>query len=100
MTEHNPLGALRRFPSQDGVMVPCFPEFIGKKRHEVPETYRCNGAVTILNVNAFVKAGTYYGEPLYTYLMPWQRSVDVDTEADFRFAEYLMSENRLMESSL
>lgn len=91
-TDHNPLGALRRTSSENSVMVPCFPEYIGKKRHEVPETYRCNGAVTVLNIKAFQREGTYYGVPLYTYLMPWQRSVDIDTEIDFRFAEYLMSE--------
>ena len=90
--EHNPLAALRRIENETDVMIPCFSEFIGKKRHEVPETFRANGGVTILNVKAFRTAGTYYGEPLYSYLMPWERSIDIDTEIDLRFAEFLIKE--------
>jgi N-acylneuraminate cytidylyltransferase/CMP-N,N'-diacetyllegionaminic acid synthase len=90
--EHNPLAALRQKESDKKIMIPCFPDFIGKKRHEVPETFRANGAVTILDVKAFRKAGTYYGTPLYSYIMPWQRSIDIDTEIDLKFAEFLIKE--------
>lgn len=88
----NPYGALMVDSELEGVMVPCFPEGVGKKRHELPRTYRCNGAVSIFDVPAYREAGTDYGTPLFTYIMPWQRSVDIDTEMDFRFAEFLVQQ--------
>ncbi|MBW1767645.1 MAG: acylneuraminate cytidylyltransferase family protein [Deltaproteobacteria bacterium] len=88
--EHNPFGALRFQEDSDNIMIPTFPEHIGKKRHEIPKTYSANGAICILDVQAFKKAGTYYGNPLYTYTMPWNRSIDIDTEMDLKFAEFLL----------
>jgi N-acylneuraminate cytidylyltransferase/CMP-N,N'-diacetyllegionaminic acid synthase len=92
--EHSPYGALRAELTQKNRMVACFPDFIGRKRHEVPQCYRANGAICIVNVVAFQEAGTYYGDPLYVYVMPWYRSVDIDNEIDLKFAEFLI-ENRM-----
>ena len=88
--EHNPYGALRAESEHKNRMVPCFPEFIGRKRHEVPNCFRANGAICIVDVAAFKSAGTYYGDPLYVYEMPWYRSIDIDTEVDIKFAEFLI----------
>ncbi len=88
--EHSPYGALRAEPDHKNRMIPCFPEYIGRKRHEVPQSYRANGAICIVNATAFKKAGTYYGAPLYVYEMPWYRSIDIDTEIDFNFAEFII----------
>lgn len=71
-------------------VVPRFPEMASKKRHEVPELFRANGAITILDVISFREQGTYYGKPLHAYVMPWERSVDIDTKADFEHARYLI----------
>lgn len=92
--EHSPYGALRADPNHENRMIACFPEYIGRKRHEVPQSYRANGAICIVNVTAFKEAGTYYGTPLYVYEMPWFRSIDIDTEIDFNFAEFII-ENRI-----
>jgi N-acylneuraminate cytidylyltransferase/CMP-N,N'-diacetyllegionaminic acid synthase len=98
--DHNPFGALKYKSEENEIMIPCFPEHIGKKRHEVPETYRANGAVCIVNVRSFRDAGTYYGNPLYTYRMPWYRGIDVDTESDLKFAEFLLSSGKINEKKL
>ena len=87
---HNPFGALYFEKNEDNTINPCFPDYIGKKAHELPKTFRANGAVCIVDVAAFREAGTYYGTPLHTYEMPWQRSIDIDTDLDFKFAEYLL----------
>ena len=92
--EHSPYGALRAEPNHENRMIACFPKYIGRKRHEVPQTYRANGAICIVNVTAFKEAGTYYGAPLYVYEMPWFRSIDIDTEIDFNFAEFIIK-NRM-----
>lgn len=44
----------------------------------------------MLDVRAFREAGTYYGDPLHAYIMPPERSVDIDTAMDFDFAEFLI----------
>ncbi len=88
--EHNPFAALVEDQFNPNIMRPSFPAFVGKKRHELPDTYRANGAICIVSVSAFKKARTYYGEPLFAYKMPWHRSVDIDTENDFLFAEFLI----------
>jgi len=89
--DHNPFGALKFETDKKETLIPCFPEYIEKKRHELPATYRSNGAVCIVNVQSFRNTGTYHGNPLYTYVMPWFRGVDIDTEADLKFAEFLLS---------
>ena len=89
-TADNPWGALRFGGEGQDVVVPCFPEGVGKKRHELPVTYRCNGAVGVYDVAAYRETGTDYGTPLHAYVMPWQRSVDIDNEVDFRFAEFML----------
>jgi len=88
--KHNPYGALRAEPNQKNRMIACFPEYIGRKRHEVRQCYRANGAICIVNVAAFKEAGTYYGNPLYVYEMPWHQSIDIDTEIDLKFAEFII----------
>jgi len=87
---HNPFGALYFEKNEPNTIRSCFPDYIGKKAHEVPKTFRANGAVCILDVVAFREAGTYYGNPLYAYVMPWHRSIDIDTDVDFKFAEFLI----------
>lgn len=95
--EHNPFGALKFDIQGNEMMVPCFPQHIGKKRHDLPTIYRVNGAICIVNVTAFRDAGTYYGNPLYTYRMPWYRGIDIDTESDLKFAEFLLSSGKINE---
>ncbi len=87
---HNPFGALYFEKNEQTTVNPCFPGYIGKKTKEVPKTFRANGAICIVDVAAFREAGTYYGTPLHAYVMPWHRSIDIDTEIDFKFAEYLI----------
>ncbi|WP_159427679.1 cytidylyltransferase domain-containing protein [Desulfonauticus submarinus] len=87
---HNPFWALKRLKQKSLIMEPCFPDFINLKRHELPNTYRANGAITIVDIPSFLENRTYYGRPLFTYTMPWNRSVDIDTLEDFLFAEFLL----------
>ncbi len=60
-----------------------------------PSIRRANGAVTICNVDRLRKEKTYYAYPLAAYDMPWERSVDIDTEADVAFAEFLLQRKNM-----
>lgn len=83
--EHSPFAALKM--DSAGVLEPWFPEFRARKSQEMPEAYRANGAVHVLDVAAFRQARTYFGTPLVAYVMPRERSLDIDTEEDLREAE-------------
>lgn len=62
----------------------------GNRRQDVAKSYRPNGAIYIVSVNEFRKDRNLYKSGSYAYIMPQERSVDIDTEFDFRFAEFLM----------
>lgn len=87
---HTPLAAMR-LNSEDN-LEPFFPEYIGRKSQEMPKAYRANGAIHVLDVKAFQQARSYYAKPLFSYVMPWYRSIDIDTAADLGYAEYLLSQ--------
>ena len=48
-----------------------------------------NGSIYVLNISALERTRTYFGNSTFGYVMPSIRSVDIDTEDDFRMAEAL-----------
>ena len=62
----------------------------GKQRQTQKKYYRLNGAIYIVSIPEFRRDAFLYRENAYAYIMPRDRSVDIDTESDFRFAEFLM----------
>jgi CMP-N-acetylneuraminic acid synthetase len=54
--------------------------------------YRPNGAIYIANILEFRKDQFLYRDGCYAYIMPNEKSVDIDTDFDFKFAEFLMRE--------
>jgi len=58
---------------------------------QVPEpAYMPNGAIFIIDVAAFRRDRTLYPANAVPYVMPAERSIDVDTEADLAAAEALL----------
>jgi len=89
---HTPFAAMRLDP--EGTLQPFFPEYIGKQSQELPQAYRCNGALHVLDVAAFQASRSYYSTPLIGYPMPRSRSVDIDTEEDLAEAEWRLAQGR------
>jgi len=58
-------------------------------RQKYGKIYRFNGAVYVYKTE-LVKAKTMYTDESLAYIMPEERSLDIDTEADFLYAEFLM----------
>ncbi len=85
---HTPFAALRINDEQ--LLNPYFAEYIGKKSQQMPVAYRANGAIHVLDVAAFEEAKSYYAQPLIAYVMPHERSIDIDTEEDLQYAEFLL----------
>ena len=60
-------------------------------RQELPITYYPNGAVFSTEM---IRQKKYYTDKSYAYIMPRERSIDIDFIDDFKYAEFLMSNSK------
>jgi CMP-N-acetylneuraminic acid synthetase len=88
---YDPFQALKEM---GGYLVPVFPEYVTRKRQELPRVYVDNGAIYIIKISEFLKYKTFYGPKLIKYYMPLERSIDVDTEVEFKLAEFFLEEKK------
>ena len=62
-----------------------------KPRQSFPEYYRINGAIYIADVNSLLSHGTLvYDKDCFAFIMPRERSIDIDEELDFVIAEVIL----------
>lgn len=75
----------------DGDMEGFLPESgTAWQRQQYEPYYRVNGAVYIRDIDDFCRDGRLYKKGSYAYIMDQIRSVDIDTESDFAYAEMMM----------
>ena len=75
-----------------GVLRSYFTIEIGNKnRQELETAYMPNGAIFIFKLSLLKEKKSYYSDKTFPYIMPYDRSVDIDNQVDFDFAEFLMS---------
>jgi CMP-N,N'-diacetyllegionaminic acid synthase len=65
-----------------------------KNRQEFKKLYIPNGAVYIFNTELLREERLYYFNNTYPYIMPRERSVDIDDLLDFEWAEFLINKNK------
>ena len=65
------------------------------RRQELPPAYRLNGAVDVTWCKRVVEDGKLFDGDMRGYLMPMERSVDLDSELDFALAELLLQRREL-----
>lgn len=86
--EHSPLWS-NTLP-KDGNMDGFLNNMQGQQRQALPVYYRINGAVYMLKASLLQeKPMNLYGKNTYAYIMPKERSVDIDDEYDFAVAEVM-----------
>jgi CMP-N-acetylneuraminic acid synthetase len=56
------------------------------------KSYHPNGAIYLASVEGFLREKTFFAEPLLGYVMPANRSFDIDYPYQFRIAELMMKE--------
>ena len=59
-------------------------------RQELPVTYRLNGAIYVAKWDVFYEKRNWFEQNTYAYIMPVERSVDIDSEIDFKLADLLL----------
>lgn len=62
-------------------------------RQILPKVYMVNGAIYATQRDVFVEKETFQGNFCLGYIMPPERSVNIDTEVDFLVAEYYLKKS-------
>ncbi len=62
----------------------------GKRRQELPELYVRNGAVFITDVQYLLRSELVISDEPVLYVMPAERSMNIDTQYDMELTEWLM----------
>lgn len=70
----------------------CNEKFLNKRRQELPKFYCQNGAIYITTPDSLRKNKTFIPKETIAYIMPPERSIDLDTEFDFKLAEFLLKD--------
>ena len=70
------------------------PEAIRTPRQVLGRYYRINGAIYAARCTRLRSGGWFFGPGSYAYVMPRERSIDVDEEYDLRVANLLLSSDR------
>ncbi|GAH37364.1 unnamed protein product, partial [marine sediment metagenome] len=64
-------------------------EIMNKNRQELPIFYRLNGAIYLAYYNYIKQCRSFIGKDTFAYIMPRERSVDIDNKMDFKLAEII-----------
>lgn len=81
--------------TNDGKLENYLPEFDAvKNRQELIKTYIPNGAVYVFQSEVLRSTRQYYNEKTYPYIMPKERSADIDDQFDFEWVTYLKKKTK------
>lgn len=90
--EHSPLWS-GKLP-KNGEFIDFIDRESIKQRQANGKYYRLNGAIYIVDVEKFKTERFFYQKGGFAYIMPQNRSVDIDTEFDFLIAEAIISSKK------
>lgn len=62
------------------------------RRQDLPPAYELNGALYLARVDWLLKQQDFIGPETLGYIMPPERSVDLDTPQDWKFIEFLIEQ--------
>lgn len=88
--EHSPLWS-NTLP-EDNSLAGFLKSESNKQRQKLETFYRINGAIYMANVKEFLKDTSLYRDNCYAYKMSAERSIDIDTELDFKIAETIINQ--------
>jgi len=93
-TEHSPLWS-NTLPADLSMKDFIKPEIRNMRSQDLPKYYRLNGAVYISDINYMIQNDGFIGDNTKAFIMPIQRSIDVDYKTDFVMCKLLMKENEI-----
>ncbi len=94
-SEHSPLWS-NRLP-KDHSMDNFLPKKAESISQELPTYYRLNGSIYLAKIDQLKKRRSFFMPNSFAYIMPQSRSVDIDSELDFKLAEILVNDRKILE---
>jgi N-acylneuraminate cytidylyltransferase/CMP-N,N'-diacetyllegionaminic acid synthase len=85
-----PVQLLRNIDEQGLLVNALTKETVVRRRQDADRLYELNGAVYIIKPDVLLREQTFYPDQTRAYIMPAERSLDIDTEFDFLIAELFM----------
>ncbi|MES9857778.1 MAG: acylneuraminate cytidylyltransferase family protein [Sedimenticola sp.] len=77
--------------TNEGILSDYLPEFNAVvNRQELEQTYVPNGAIYVFRTEVLRATRQYYMKKTYPYIMPHERSVDIDVLLDFEWAAFCL----------
>jgi CMP-N-acetylneuraminic acid synthetase len=90
---HHPAGLKRITP--EGAIVDMYPQPAGYvRRQDLPTVYAVNGAIYLARTELILEEKTFEPPDARPYVMPRERSLDIDTLWDFQLAEMILELRR------
>lgn len=87
--EHSPLWA-NTLPENGSMTGFLRDDLLNTRGQDLETFYRLNGAIYICRTDKLLEAGSFFiKENIYAYKMSQTSSIDIDTELDFKWAEFL-----------
>lgn len=79
---------------ENGRLLPyCIEEIEGTRRQDYsPPAYVRNGAIYLTRRDVLMNDNSIWGKSICPYVMPDERSINIDSELDFKLAERVMAE--------
>lgn len=88
--EHSPLWA-NTLPINGSMTNFMKEELKNRRSQDLPEYYRLNGAIYICNTSKLKEAKSFFiSENIYSYIMNYENSIDIDNNIDFELAQILI----------
>lgn len=90
--EHSPLWS-NKLPEDGNMQNFLQAEVKNKRSQDLQPYYRLNGAIYIADTKRILKEKTFFlNSKIYAYKMPQEKSIDIDTKLDFKFAQFVINE--------
>lgn len=81
----------RIFLIKNNCLDPIMKESLHKRRQDAPDLYTSNGALYIIEPKILQKYGSFHPPETVPYIMPTDRSIDIDTEFNFQLSEFILA---------
>ena len=86
---------VKTFQMTQGLLKPFLPDQWKEnlRRQDLPETYFLNGAIYCVRKNVLLQQKSLWGRKTLPYLMPPERSVNIDKMMDIHYLEFLLKKS-------
>ena len=72
-----------------------FPNLLGNNRQSFKEFYILNGAIYMASAKHLKRHKSFFCEKTLPYIMPFERSLDIDTLLDIQWGEFMLKNKKI-----